>query len=102
MKTWKKGDRAWRGYARHYGNPKEWWPEIRPLQIVDVRPDGELRCHMEGIMPGAEGRRNPGSWVALNLEPDLLHDTPQAALSDAIAVAAAQNAALAEQEEVAA
>jgi len=92
MANWKPGDIGWRGYARHYGNPKEWWPEIRPARVVEVNNDGLLRLHMEGIIPGSEGKRNPGGWVAWNVDPDLLHKTPEAALRQAKRVAADANA----------
>lgn len=80
---WKVGDIGWRGYARHYGNPKEWWPEIRPARVVKVNDDGTLDLHMEGIIPGSEGKRNPGSWVGRNMDPSLLHRTPETALKQA-------------------
>lgn len=93
---WNEGDRGWRGYARHFGNSKEWWPEIRPARVVKVNEDGSLRVHVEGTVPGHEGKRNPGAWTAWGLDPDSLHRTPEAALKQAKRVAADANAEAAE------
>ena len=92
MAEWKAGDLCWRGYARNYGNPKEWWPEIRPGRVTAINTDGSLSCTMEGVIPGAEGKRNPGSWVAWSLRPVLLHRTPEDALRAAKTVADDLNA----------
>lgn len=81
--NWKEGDIGWRGYARHYENEKEWWPEIRPAHVKSVNKDGTLEVIMEGIMPGHETRRNPGRWIAWNLSPELLYRTPEEALEKA-------------------
>lgn len=81
QKTWKKGDKAWRGYARIYLEGSDvWWPEIRPATVVDVAKDGTLRLHMEGPMPGAERKRNPGTWMAWDFDPNNLFSTPEEAL----------------------
>lgn len=100
---WKAGDAGWRGYARHYGDPSRWFPEVRPTTVDEVNKDGTLRCRMQGIIPGSEGKRNPGQWVAFSLDADLLHRTPEKALSyakrvaiDANAEAAAKATALSE------
>lgn len=90
--TWKLGDTVWRGYARHHGNPKEWWPEIRPGRITEVNDDGTYRLHMEGIMPGSERKRHPGGWIHYGADAELLHKTPEAALRQAKRVAVDANA----------
>lgn len=90
--TWKVGDRGWRGYARHYGNPQEWWPEIRPFTIREAKSDGTFELHCEGVMPGTEGKRTPGSWIHFSAQPDILHMTPEAALRQAKRVAIDANA----------
>jgi hypothetical protein len=88
----KVGDLVWRGYARVYSDADTYWPEIRPGRISKIADDGSLEVWMFGLMPGTEGKRNPGSWRAWNQDPELYHATPEAALEDA-------KAALAQVEE---
>ena len=90
--AWKVGDRGWRGYARHYGNPKEWWPEIRPFRVRRDVGDGSFELHCEGVMPGSEGKRSPGSWINFGADPDIMCRTPEAALRQAKQAADQANA----------
>lgn len=98
---WKVGDRGWRGYARHYGNPKEWWPEIRPFTIRRDNGDGSYELSVEGVIPGGEGKRNPGSWIAFSVDPELMHRTPEAALRQAKRVAVDANVEAAAKRQAA-
>jgi hypothetical protein len=82
--TRKAGDLIWRGYARPYGTPDGHYPEIRPGHIRHVHEDGTCDVVMEGIMPGRENKRNPGFWMTYHLDPDLMLDTPEAALAQAL------------------
>lgn len=86
-KTRKAGDLIWRGYARPYGfgTPERHYPEIRPGTVRHVHDDGTCDVVMEGIMPGRESKRNPGFWMAYHLAPELMLDTPEAALAQALA-----------------
>lgn len=91
--AWKEGDECWRGYARiyHASDKPLWSPEIRPATITEIR-DGRCRIMMRGVMPGAEGKRTPGAWVAWDYDPANLHRTPETALRMAKRVAADANA----------
>ncbi|CCB64426.1 hypothetical protein [Hyphomicrobium sp. MC1] len=82
--AWKKGDAFWRGYARSWDSGQTYYPEIRAGHIQDVNDDGTYRCIMVGIMPGMERKRTPGGWIAFGLDPDLMHQTPEAALACAL------------------
>lgn len=79
----KVGDTVWRGYARHFGDPKEVWPEIRPGKVTAVDEDGTIAVALKGIMPGTEGKRNPGGWMAWYQPPERYRATPEEALADA-------------------
>lgn len=82
MSKWIKGDEFWRGYARTYDGGRTWYPEIRVGHVDPPNTDGTYRCLMAGTMPGAEGKRN-GGWLALYLDADLMHRTPEDALVSA-------------------
>ena len=83
MKTWRKGQQFWRGYARTYDGGSTYFPEIRAGFVDRRNDDGTYRARMLGTMPGAEHKRFPGGWVAFSLDPDLLCKTPEEALHQA-------------------
>lgn len=78
----KVGDIVWRGYARRYDD-RTYWPEIRPGQVTLVHDDGTIDVNMMGVVPGCEGKRNPGGWVAWHQPPERYHLAPEAALVEA-------------------
>lgn len=83
------GAKGWRGYARTYpSSPTTWFPEIRPCTIRRIKSDGYLEVANEGLMPGSEGKRNPGCWISLAMDPDDFCATPEAALERAKRAAA--------------
>jgi len=79
----KVGDLVWRGYARTFGRSDVYYPEIRPGRVIEIDADGLLRVQMEGVIPGSEGRRNPGAWIAWHQPPERYFATPDEALADA-------------------
>lgn len=79
-KRHKVGDTIWRGFARRWDLDGAWMPEIRPGQIRAVDADGYVDVVMSGAMPGMEGKRNPGAWVATGQPPERYSRTPEAAL----------------------
>lgn len=83
-KRWKVGDNCWQGYARKYFDAGDWFPEVRPGKIVAKNSDGSFRVHNEGILPGCERKRNPGTWVSNRVDPEFLRADPISAMERAI------------------
>ena len=90
-KKWKVGDKFWRGYARTWDHGQSYVAEIRPGHVCRVNDDGSFKCIMVGTMPGTEGKRTPGFWIAYSLDADLLVTTPELALVQAKTVTRREN-----------
>lgn len=77
------GDIVWRGYARKFDGEPGWWPEIRQGRITKIHDDGTLTVRLLGCIPGSEGKRNPGVWLAWYQPPERYRARSDYAMGDA-------------------